>query len=63
MHSFLLKKKIAIVDLHTPLGHANLLNYYLKNLANKKSYIILNKKIKQFLNIKKKVIFLTKVTL
>lgn len=60
MHSFLLKKKIAIVDLHTPLGHANLLNYYLKNLANKKSYIILNKKIKQFLNIKKKSYFFDK---
>jgi hypothetical protein len=53
MCSSLSKEKIAIVDLHTPFGHANLLNYYLKNLNYNKNYIILNERIKKFLDIKK----------
>jgi hypothetical protein len=47
------KKKIAVIDLQTPFGHLNLINFYIKNLTNIACLFFLNKKIKSFVNYKK----------
>ena len=61
MLKFLDKKKIAIIDLNTPFGHVNLINFYIKNLRSVISIVFLNKKIESFLEFKKfKCLFYSK---
>lgn len=42
--------KSAIIDLQCPLGHINLINFYIKNFRKDFNYIILNKEIKKYIN-------------
>jgi len=61
MLKFLDKKKIAVIDLNTPFGHVNLINFYIKNLRSVISIVFLNKKIESFLEFKKfKCLFYSK---
>ena len=46
------KIKTAIVDLHCPVGHINLINFYIKSLIKNTSLLILNKSIKNFIEYK-----------
>jgi hypothetical protein len=41
--------KVALVDLHCPAGHLNLINFYADKLKKEFDYIILNKEIKKFI--------------
>jgi len=43
------KIKTAIVDLNCPIGHVNLINFYVKNLKKNTSLLVLNKSIKKIL--------------
>lgn len=51
------KIKTAIVDLHCPIGHINIINFYIKSLKKHTSLLILNKSIKNFLNYKADLYF------
>jgi len=42
--------KSAIVDLQCPLGHINLINFYIKNFRKDFDYVILNKEIKKYID-------------
>ena len=43
------KLKTAFVDLHSPMGHLNYINFYIKNLKNIINIIILNSNVKKIL--------------
>ena len=45
--------KSAIVDLQCPLGHINLINFYINNFRKDFDYAILNKEIKKYTSNKK----------
>ena len=45
--------KSAIVDLQCPLGHINLINFYINNFRKDFDYIILNKEIEKYTDYKK----------
>lgn len=42
--------KSAIVDLQCPLGHINLINFYIKNFRKDFDYVVLNKEIKKYID-------------
>jgi len=50
--------KSAIVDLQSPLGHINLINFYINNLRKDFDYVILNEKIKKYIENKNIIYFL-----
>ena len=47
------KIKTALVDLHCPRGHANLINFYVKNFKKETKLLVLNKSIKKVLRYQK----------
>lgn len=46
------KIKTALIDLHCPRGHANLINFYIKNFRKETKLLVLNKSIKKILRYK-----------
>jgi hypothetical protein len=52
--------KSAIVDLQCPLGHINLINFYIKNFRKNFDYVILNKEIRKYIDNKNINFFLYK---
>ena len=47
-----MKNKLAIIDLYCPIGHFNFIKFYIDNLKNKQTEVILNEKIFNFLKYK-----------
>ena len=45
--------KTALIDLHCPRGHTNLINFYIKNFKKETKLLVLNKNIKKILRYKK----------
>ena len=43
------KFKTAFVDLHSPMGHLNYINFYIKNLKNIIDIVVLNRSVKKIL--------------
>ena len=43
------KLKTAFVDLHSPMGHLNYINFYIKNLKNIFNIVVLNSRVKKIL--------------
>lgn len=52
--------KSAIVDLQCPLGHINLINFYIKNFRKNFDYVILNQEIRKYIDNKNINFFLYK---
>ncbi len=52
--------KSAIVDLQCPLGHINIINFYIKNFRKNFDYVILNQEIKKYIDNKNINFFLYK---
>ena len=46
------KIKTALIDLHCTRGHANLINFYIKNFRKETKLLVLNKSIKKILRYK-----------